>query len=200
MGWERAWPQLLEAFATGYLVGSIPFGILVAALFGLGDLRKIGSGNIGATNVLRTGSKAAAAMTLVLDMLKGLLPVAWFLANEGDLSAQCAALGTVLGHCLPVWLRFRGGKGVATFLGAIIGLSFYAGIAVCVSWLVAAALFRISSLSAIISALLSPLWFYVLDGERAVLCVSVLALWVIFRHRDNIRRLIAGEEPKIGVK
>ena len=198
MGWERAWPELLEALGIGYLAGSIPFGILVAALFGLGDLRKVGSGNIGATNVLRTGNKAAAAATLVLDMLKGLIPVAWFLASEGDLSAQAAAVGAVLGHCLPIWLLFRGGKAVATFLGTVLGLSLFAGAAVCATWLAVAALTRKSSVAGMGSAVSAPVWLYLLDGPRAVLCAAVLALWIIWRHRDNIRRLIAGTEPSIG--
>lgn len=198
MGWERAWPELLEAFGIGYLIGSIPFGILVAAVFGLGDLRKIGSGNIGATNVLRTGSKAAAALTLVLDMAKGWVPVAWFLASEGDLSAQAAAVGAVLGHCLPVWLKFRGGKAVATFLGAMLGLSLIAGAAACATWLAVAALARKSSVAGMGAALSAPLWLYLLDGPRAVLCAAVLALWVVLRHHANIRRLIAGTEPSIG--
>ena len=198
MGFERAWPELLEAFGIGYLIGSIPFGILLASLFGLGDLRKVGSGNIGATNVLRTGNKIAAALTLLFDMLKGLLPVLWFLHNEGDLSAQACAIDTVLGHCLPVWLRFRGGKGVATFLGAILGLGLMAGIAVCASWLAGAALTRISSAAAIISAASAPVWLYVFDGPRAVLCSALLAIWVILRHHANIRRLLQGIEPRIG--
>ncbi|MEM7210410.1 MAG: glycerol-3-phosphate 1-O-acyltransferase PlsY [Pseudomonadota bacterium] len=198
MGWERAWPELLEAFGIAYLIGSIPFGILISALFGLGDLRKVGSGNIGATNVLRTGSKAAAALTLLLDMLKGLLPVWWFLTFEGDLAAQAAAIGAVLGHCLPVWLRFRGGKGVATFLGTMLGLSFFSGAAVCATWLAGAALTRISSAAAMISAASAPVWLFLLDGPRAVLCSAVLAVWVILRHHENIARLIAGTEPRIG--
>lgn len=198
MGWERAWPELLEAMGIGYLVGSIPFGILVAALFGLGDLRKVGSGNIGATNVLRTGNKVAAAATLVLDMLKGLIPVAWFLASEGDLSAQAAAVGAVLGHCLPIWLWFRGGKAVATFLGTMLGLSLFAGAAICATWLAVAAVSRKSSVAGMGSAVSASVWLYLLDGPRAVLCAAVLALWVIFRHHDNIRRLVAGTEPSIG--
>ena len=200
MGFERAWPELLEAFGIGYLIGSIPFGILLASLFGLGDLRKVGSGNIGATNVLRTGNKLAAALTLLLDMLKGLLPVWWFLNNEGDLAAQACALGAVLGHCLPIWLRFRGGKGVATFLGVILGLSFMAGAAACASWLAGAAFARISSVAAMISAVSAPIWLYVLDGPRAVLCAAALAIWVILRHHENIRRLLSGTEPRIGQK
>ena len=200
MGFERAWPELLEAFGIGYLIGSIPFGILLASLFGLGDLRKVGSGNIGATNVLRTGNKLAAALTLLFDMLKGLVPVWWFLNTEGDLAAQACALGAVLGHCLPIWLRFRGGKGVATFLGVILGLSFVAGAAACASWLAGAALTRISSAAAMISAASAPVWLYVLDGPRAVLCAGALAIWVILRHHENIRRLLSGTEPKIGQK
>lgn len=198
MGFERAWPELLQAFGTGYLIGSIPFGILLASLFGLGDLRKVGSGNIGATNVLRTGNKPAAALTLLFDMLKGLIPVTWFLSNEGDLSAQCCAIGTVLGHCLPIWLGFKGGKGVATFLGAILGLSLLSGAAICASWLVVAAITRISSAAAMISAASAPVWLYVLDGPRAVLCGAILATWVILRHHENIRRLASGTEPRIG--
>lgn len=198
MGFERAWPELLQAFGTGYLIGSIPFGILLASLFGLGDLRKVGSGNIGATNVLRTGNKAAAALTLLLDMLKGLIPVAWFLSQEGDLSAQACAVGTVLGHCLPIWLKFKGGKGVATFLGAMLGLSLLSGAAICASWLAGAALTRISSAAAMISAALAPVWFYLLDGPRAVMCAMILAVWVILRHHENIRRMLRGTEPRIG--
>ena len=164
----------------------------------VGNLRKVGSGNIGATNVLRTGNKLAAALTLVFDMLKGLLPVLWFLTNEGDLAAQAAGLGAVLGHCLPVWLRFRGGKGVATFLGVMLGLNFLAGVAICLSWLAGAALTRISSAAAMISAASAPVWLWVLDGPRAVLCAILLAGWVILRHHENIRRLLSGTEPRIG--
>ncbi|MFK7945072.1 MAG: glycerol-3-phosphate 1-O-acyltransferase PlsY [Paracoccaceae bacterium] len=200
MGWERAWPELLEAFAVGYVVGSIPFGILIARLFALGDLRQIGSGNIGATNVLRTGNKAAAALTLLLDMVKGLAPTLYFLTSEGDLAAQASGIGAVLGHCLPVWLKFRGGKGVATFLGVILGLSFYAGLAACATWLAITAALRISSASALAAAALSPIWLWVIDGPRAVLCGIGLAIWIWIRHHENIRRLLKGEEPRIGKK
>ena len=155
---------------------------------------------LGATNVLRTGNKLAAALTLVFDMLKGLVPVVVFLKLEGDLAAQAAGLGAVLGHCLPVWLRFRGGKGVATFLGVVIGLNWVAGAAICATWLVSAALVRISSAAALISAASAPIWIWVIDGNRAVLCVVVLSLFVGFRHHQNIRRLLSGTEPRIGQK
>ena len=199
MGWEHAWPWLLSAFACGYLFGSIPFGVVWARLFQLGDLSKIGSGNIGATNVLRTGNKVAAFLTLLFDMVKGLAPVLIFL-QWGDLAGQLAGIGAVLGHCLPVWLRFKGGKGVATFIGVILGLSFYAGALVCLTWLVTAAVVRISSASALMAAAMAPLWMWVVDGPRAVLCAALLAVWIWVRHYANIRRLIAGTEPKIGKK
>ena len=199
MGFERAIPWLLMALAAGYLIGSVPTGVIVSRLFGLGDLRKIGSGNIGATNVLRTGSKLAAAITLAVDMIKGLIPVIIFL-QWGDLAAQAAGIGAVLGHCLPVWLWFRGGKGVATFIGVILGLYWGAGLLVCATWLVVAALARISSLAAIVAAISAPLWMLVLSRPEAVLAALVLAVFVIARHHENIRRLIAGTEPKIGKK
>ncbi|MEM7744478.1 MAG: glycerol-3-phosphate 1-O-acyltransferase PlsY [Pseudomonadota bacterium] len=197
MGWENALPWWGVAFAIGYLCGSIAFGTLIARTFGLGDLRQIGSGNIGATNVLRTGSKAAAALTLVADMAKGFLPV-WYFLGWGDLSGQIAGIGAVIGHCLPVWLWFRGGKGVATFLGVMLGLSLTAGALVCATWLAAAALFRISSLSALIAAASAPVWLWALDGPRAVLCAACLAVFVCARHHQNIGRLLRGSEPRIG--
>ena len=188
------------AFGVGYLIGSIPFGILLARVFKLGDLRKVGSGNIGATNVLRTGNKKAAALTLAFDMIKGILPAWYFLEIQGDLSGQAAGLGAVLGHCLPVWLKFRGGKGVATFLGVILGLSFWAGLAACATWLAVAALTRISSVAALGAAALAPVWLSVFDGPRAVLCAILLGIWVWLRHHENIARLRRGEEPRIGKK
>ena len=199
MGWGHAWPWLLGALAGGYLIGSIPFGVVWARLFSLGDLSKIGSGNIGATNVLRTGNKTAAFLTLLFDMAKGLVPVLIFL-QWGDLAGQLGGIGAVLGHCLPVWLGFKGGKGVATFLGVIIGLSFYAGALVCLTWLATAALLRISSASALVAAASAPVWLWVIDGPRAVLCGALLAAWIWVRHHANIRRLLAGTEPKIGNK
>lgn len=199
MAWDRALPWLLAAFAGGYLIGSVPFGILLARLFDLGDLRKVGSGNIGATNVLRTGNKAAAALTLVMDMGKGLAAVLLFL-GWGDLAGQAAGIGAVLGHCLPVWLRFRGGKGVATFIGVVLALNLIAGALVCATWLAVAALTRISSAAALVAAALAPVWIWLVDGPRAVLCLVLLAIWIWVRHDANIRRLVAGTETKIGQK
>ena len=197
---QTSLPWLAQAFAVGYLVGSIPMGVVLARIFRLGDLRKIGSGNIGATNVLRTGNKLAAGLTLLLDMLKGLIPVLVFLSQWGDLAAQAAGIGAVLGHCLPVWLRFRGGKGVATFLGVILGLYWVAGLLVCATWLAAAAVSRISSVGALAAALSAPIWLHLLERPEAVLTAAGLAAWVWLRHHANIRRLLKGEEPRIGRK
>lgn len=198
MGFERAMPFLLIAFACGYLAGSIPFGVIVARIFGLGDLRKIGSGNIGATNVLRTGNKAAAATTLLLDAAKGALPVAIFLALWGDLAGQLAGLGAFLGHCFPVWLRFRGGKGVATWLGVLLAIHPLTWALVCLTWLVGAFVTRISSAGALLASASGPLWLIVFDRWEAVLLSIILALLVWLRHHANIRRLLRGEEPRIG--
>ena len=198
MGFDRAWPWLLASLAIGYASGSIPFGVLVARAMKLGDLRQIGSGNIGATNVLRTGSKKAAAATLLLDMAKGFAPVALVLWHWGDLPAQLAGIGAFLGHLFPVWLKFRGGKGVATFLGVVLGWSWIAGLACCGAWLAAALVFRISSLSALIMALSAPVWLW-LAGEKGAIWAAVLLVAMIFeRHGANIARLLKGEEPKIG--
>ncbi|MEM1161672.1 MAG: glycerol-3-phosphate 1-O-acyltransferase PlsY [Pseudomonadota bacterium] len=197
MGFERALPWLLTALACGYLIGSVPVGVLLARLMNLGDLRKIGSGNIGATNVLRTGNKAAAALTLFLDGAKGAAAVLAFL-NWGDLAAQAAGTGAVLGHCLPVWLRFRGGKGVATFLGVVIALAWPVGLLTCASWLVGAALSRISSVGALVAAVSAPLWMWAMGHPEAVLSTAFIALWVWIRHAANIGRLLQGKEPRIG--
>ncbi|HUF87067.1 MAG TPA: glycerol-3-phosphate 1-O-acyltransferase PlsY [Thermohalobaculum sp.] len=197
LGIERALPWLLLALAAGYLAGSIPFGVLVARVFGLGDLRRIGSGNIGATNVLRTGNRVAAALTLALDAAKGAVPVALFL-GWGDLAAQAAGLGAFLGHCLPVWLGFRGGKGVATFLGIMLGLHWLTFAALCATWLGAAAISRISSVGALATAASAPLWLMLFGRWEAVLFASLLAALIWLRHHANLRRLIRGEEPRIG--
>ena len=199
MGIDRALPWLLTALAAGYLAGSVPFGVIVARLFGLGDLRQIGSGNIGATNVLRTGNKLAAFLTLLFDFLKGAIPVLLFL-RWGDLAAQAAGLGAFLGHCYPVWLKFKGGKGVATWLGVMLGLHPLTWAAICVTWLVGALVTRISSVGALLAALSGPIWLMIFDRWEAVLLAIILAALVWLRHHANIRRILRGEEPKIGRK
>jgi glycerol-3-phosphate acyltransferase PlsY len=194
-------PAILLLWAVlGYLLGSIPFGILVARAFNLGNLREIGSGNIGATNVLRTGSKKAAAATLLLDGAKGALAVLLARALAGEDAAQLAGLMAFLGHCYPVWLGFRGGKGVATFLGLMLALAWPVGLATCLTWLATAALSRYSSLSALVAAATSTFWMVFLGQPGAFLLGVLLTLVVFWRHRANIRRLRAGTEPKIGAK
>ncbi len=186
-------------FFPGYLSGSIPFGLLLAKLAGLGDVRRIGSGNIGATNVLRTGSKKLAALTLLLDALKGFVPVALAMWLAGPLPAALAGAGAFLGHVFPVWLGFRGGKGVATFIGVLFGLHWGLGLAFVGIWLATAVVFRISSLSALTAAAAMPLTAPLLVDDAAVrTVVIVLAIAVFLTHHANIRRLIAGEEPRIG--
>jgi glycerol-3-phosphate acyltransferase PlsY len=185
---------------AAYLLGSVPFGIVMTRLFGLGDLRRIGSGNIGATNVLRTGNKTAAALTLILDAGKGGIAVLIARALVGEDAAQIAGLAAFFGHCFPVFLGFRGGKGVATFLGTLLALFWPAGIAACLTWLLVAAVSRISSLSALVAAVASPVWVQLLGRPEAVLLCILLAALILLRHRDNIRRLQEGTEPKIGKK
>ncbi len=186
--------------AVGYLLGSVPFGMLVARVMGLGNLREIGSGNIGATNVLRTGNKAGALATLLLDGGKGAVAVLLARAMAGEDAAQLAGLMAFAGHCYPVWLAFRGGKGVATFLGVMLGLAWPVGVACCLSWLVAAAATRISSMAAIYMAALSTIWIMFLGYPDMFLLGIVLTLFIFFRHAANIRRLRDGTEPKIGQK
>ncbi|MEL6476288.1 MAG: glycerol-3-phosphate 1-O-acyltransferase PlsY, partial [Pseudomonadota bacterium] len=195
MGWERALPWLLVALATGYLIGTLPVGVLIARIFGLGDLRRIGSGNIGATNVLRTGNRLAALLTLWLDAAKGAVPVLLFL-SWGDLAAQAAGLGAVLGHCFPVWLWFRGGKGVASFIGVMLALYWPAGLAVCLTWLIAAGLSRISSVGALAASASAAAWLAAFGRWEAVLVALLLAALIWLRHWGNIARLLAGTEPR----
>ena len=197
---ETAPAILLLWAALGYLLGSIPFGMVVARAFNLGNLREIGSGNIGATNVLRTGSKKAAAATLLLDGAKGAVAVLLARALAGEDTAQLAGLMAFLGHCYPVWLGFRGGKGVATFLGLMLALAWPVGLATCLTWLATAALSRYSSLSALVAAATSTFWMVFLGQPGAFLLGVLLTLVVFWRHRANIRRLRAGTEPKIGAK
>jgi len=185
---------------AAYLLGSVPFGLVMARLFGLGDLRKIGSGNIGATNVLRTGSRPAAALTLILDAGKGGIAVLIARALFAEDAAQVAGFAAFFGHCFPVFLGFRGGKGVATFLGTLLALFWPAGLAACLTWLVVAGVSRYSSLSALVAAVLSPLWAYMLGRPEAVVLCILLAALIVLRHRDNIRRLRDGTESRIGQK
>jgi acyl phosphate:glycerol-3-phosphate acyltransferase len=183
-----------------YLLGSVPFGIVITRLLGLGDLRQIGSGNIGATNVLRTGNKGAALATLVLDGAKGAVAVLVARAVSGEDAAQIAGLAAFLGHLFPVWLRFRGGKGMATFLGTVLALAWPVGLAACATWAVTAAVTRISSLSALVSAASTSLWLLVFDQGRMILLIVVLTALVYIRHWANLERIKKGTEPKIGQK
>lgn len=181
-----------------YVLGSIPFGIVMARAFGLGDLRSVGSGNIGATNVLRTGNKPAAFLTLVLDAGKGAIAVLIARALLGEDAAQIAGFAAFLGHCFPVFLRFNGGKGVATFLGTLLALAWPIGLAACAIWAVMAGIFRISSLAALTAAALSPLAAIVLGQPTATLFCAGLAVLIFIRHHENIRRIAKGTEPRIG--
>jgi len=189
---------LLTVAALAYLLGSVPFGIVMAKLFGLGDLRKIGSGNIGATNVLRTGNKLAAALTLIGDAGKGGAAVLAARALVGEDTAQVAGLAAFLGHLFPVFLGFRGGKGVATFLGVLLALAWPVGLAACGTWLAVAAALRYSSLAALGAALSAPVWALVLGRESVTILCIALATLVFVTHRSNIRRLAVGTEPRIG--
>jgi len=184
----------------GYLLGSIPFGVLVTRAMGLADPRQIGSGNIGATNVLRTGNKGAALATLLLDGGKGALAVLLARALVGDDAAQLAAAAAFLGHLYPVWLRFRGGKGVATFLGIALALAWPVGLAACATWLAVALIARLSSLAALVAAAASVPFAWVLGAPEAMLLLALMAALVLWRHRSNIARLAAGAEPRIGRK
>lgn len=180
-----------------YLIGSIPFGIIISKIMGLGNLRNIGSGNIGATNVLRTGNKLAAILTLIFDLLKGAIAVIITYYIFNDTTAQIAALSSFLGHCFPIWLKFKGGKGVATFIGISLALYWPAGILICLTWVLTAFLSRVSSLSALISSLSSILWVWVLGAPSAVFIMTVLTILIWCRHIENIKRIIKNTEPKI---
>ena len=187
------------ALIFGYLLGSIPFGLLLTGAAGLGDVRQIGSGNIGATNVLRTGSKKLAAATLVLDALKGTTAVliAGHFAPELSLAA---GFGALLGHLFPVWLGFKGGKGVATYLGVLIGLAWQGALVFAIVWLAMAFLFRYSSLAALTAAVAVPIALFFLSTPQIAGLFAVMSLIVIARHHENISRLLAGTEGKIGGK
>ena len=187
----------LTCALAGYLLGSIPFGLVLTRLAGHGDVRRIGSGNIGATNVLRTGNKTLAAATLLLDGGKGAATVL-VLGIWGDNLGLVAGLGAVLGHNFSVWLRFRGGKGVATTLGVLLAASWPVGGLACLTWLVVAAALRYSSVAALVSLGAAPMYAYYLDGPYQTALAAVLALLSFVRHHANIRRLLTGAETKIG--
>jgi len=197
--WQAALPYLFAALAFGYLLGSIPFGLLVTRAAGLGDVRKIGSGNIGATNVLRTGNKGLAALTLLLDALKGTAAVLIAGRWGGDF-AIAAGFGAFLGHLFPVWLGFKGGKGVATYLGVLIGLAWAGALVFALVWLAVAFAMRYSSLAALVAAIAVPIALYVMGHDQAAGLFAVMSLIVIIKHRANISRLMAGTESKIGAK
>jgi glycerol-3-phosphate acyltransferase PlsY len=194
------WSTLATVALLAYLLGSIPFGVVVTRLMGLGDLRKIGSGNIGATNVLRTGNKAAAAATVLLDGGKGAVAVLIARALVAEDAAQLAGLAAFLGHIYPLWLNFKGGKGVATFLGTLLALAWPVGLACCAVWLATAVLGRISSLAALVAAASSTFIMVFTGNGRLMVLGMILTIIVFVRHGDNIRRLKAGTEPKIGQK
>ncbi|MDW5535473.1 MULTISPECIES: glycerol-3-phosphate 1-O-acyltransferase PlsY [Azospirillum] len=189
---------LVLAALLGYLLGSIPFGLVLTRMAGLGDIRQIGSGNIGATNVLRTGNKPLALATLLLDSGKGAIAALLALWWAGPEAAVLAAGGAMLGHSFPVWLGFKGGKGVATALGVLLAVSWPVGLLACLTWIVMAALFRISSLSALTALGLSPLTGWYFGGPLVGGLCLFIAVLVFIRHETNIRRLLKGEEPKIG--
>ncbi len=188
------------AFIIGYLLGSIPFGLILTRLAGTPDLRSIGSGNIGATNVLRTGRKGLAAATLICDMLKGTLAVLIAGYYGGPNAAMLAALGAFLGHLFPVWLKFKGGKGVAVYIGVLIGLFWPAAVLFCVLWIATAAATRYSSLSALVASVVTPIFLWWFGHLALASLFIVLTLLLFYMHRANIARLQAGTEGRIGQK
>ncbi len=189
---------IIAVASLSYLLGSIPFGMVIAKVMGLGNLREIGSGNIGATNVLRTGNKFAAFLTLVFDAGKGAVAVLLARYFFGETAVQVAGLFAFLGHLYPVWLKFKGGKAVAVFLGILLAINFWAGLATCLTWLATAIIVRISSASGLVCSALAPVWLYLLDTKSGVLMAIVLAMFIWFKHSENIKRIIKGVEPKIG--
>ena len=199
ISWSFEWPYLLAALAFGYFLGSIPVGLVATRLAGLGDVRDIGSGNIGATNVLRTGNKALAAGTLLGDILKGTLAV--LAASQfGPDTAVVAGLGAFLGHLFPVWLKFKGGKGVATFLGVLLGLFWPAALIFAGIWLAVAFITRYSSLAALLATLAVPLVLIYFDQHQTAELYVLLVVLIYWAHRENIARLLKGKESKIGNK
>lgn len=191
---------LLLAALGGYLLGSVPFGLVITRALGLGDLRAIGSGNIGATNVLRTGHKGAALATLLLDSGKGAIAVLVARELAGEWAALVAGSAAFLGHLFPVWLGFRGGKGVATFLGTTLALFLPVGLIACGLWLATAAITRISSLSALVAAAGAPVFALIIGLRGLAAATAFMAVLIVIRHRANIARILAGTEPRIGSK
>lgn len=200
MDWSLPLPIALAMLAFGYLLGSIPFGILITRFAGTADIRTIGSGNIGATNVLRTGRKDLAAATLLGDALKGTVAVLVAKYLFGEEAAMVAGLGAFAGHLWPVWLKFKGGKGVATFLGIAIALSWPSAVIFAVCWIAVAALTRYSSLSALVASVATPVGAALMGDTLAAMFLTVLALLLWIKHRANIKRLLAGTEGRIGAK
>ena len=194
------WHWLLAAFVIGYGLGSIPFGLILTKAAGLGDVRAIGSGNIGATNVLRTGHKGLAAATLLLDAAKGAAAVLLVDHWYGQAPAMLAGLGAFLGHIYPAWLKFRGGKGVATYIGVLAGLFWQAAAVFAVVWLAIAAVTRLSSLSALVAAIAVPVFLFWTQQPELAALAALMTLLLFWKHRANIKRLRAGKEPKIGAK
>ncbi len=198
ISWSVALPYYAMGFAFGYLLGSIPFGLILTRLAGGGDIRAIGSGNIGATNVLRTGRKGIAAATLLLDMLKGTAAVLLVYRLWGQDLAVCAALGAVIGHVFPVWLKFKGGKGVATYLGVLLGMAWQGAVGFIAVWIVVAFLTRYSSLAALVATALVPIGFWLAGWRMEAQLFGFISILLWIMHRQNIARLIKGTEGKIG--
>ena len=199
-GFLAAMPYSLAILAAGYLVGSVPFGLILTRLAGLGDIRQIGSGNIGATNVLRTGNKSLAAATLLLDIGKGALVVLIVRHLYGLEPAIWAGTGAIIGHMFPIWLGFRGGKGVATGLGILLAVAWKVGLIVIAVWLLMAVLFRYSSLSALAASAAAPVAAWFIDGRQIAAFALILAALVWLRHRENIGRLLKGQESRIRLR
>ena len=198
-------PAALGAMAIGYLLGSIPFGLILTRMAGLGDVRNIGSGNIGATNVLRTGHKGLAALTLLLDALKGTAAVliaehVGAGAGIAVLAALLGGLGAFIGHIFPVWLGFKGGKGVATYIGVALGLAWQFAVIFCGLWLLVAFASRFSSLAALVAAILTPLAVWLLGAPAPAMLLAAMSILLILKHRANVDRLLAGQEPRIGAQ
>jgi len=200
ISWSLSTPAMLGSLLFGYLCGSIPFGLILTRMAGLGDVRQIGSGNIGATNVLRTGNKKIAALTLLADALKGTVAVVAAREIIGMEAALIAGLGAFIGHLYPVWLKFKGGKGVATYLGILLGLAPLIALVFIIVWLGMAKIFRFSSLAALTAAVVVPVALYYHGRPEVASLFVVISAITILKHHENIRRLLAGTESRIGDK